>query len=363
MAEATRRPALREAWVRSVDAGRLLERFLVAGAAAFVGVRLYLELTGYPQIGGNGFHIAHLLWGGLLMLVAAVLLLAFPSRDLRYRLAVIAGAGWGLFIDELGKFVTSDVNYFYRPAISLIYATFVLLFVWFRLIEDRARPTPRTALAQATELLQAGAARGLRPAEQNQALALLDHADPGDAATPHLRAAALALGSASPERMGLVGAGGAALGAWYDRFRRSRLFVPVVVALVLLQALSSLADLGSEIVGDPAYQPGAPALDWGDALRIGASAMGGILIVVGVAGLRSGRLTAFKWMRAGLLTVLLLAQPMAFYAEQMLALWGLAFNLLLLAGVNGAISRESGEGSRSGNEHAAPAPLAVASSG
>lgn len=39
--------------------------------------RLALQLVGYPRLGGGGFHIAHLLWGGLLMLAAIVLLLGF----------------------------------------------------------------------------------------------------------------------------------------------------------------------------------------------------------------------------------------------------------------------------------------------
>ena len=50
--------------VRNADADDLLEGFLVAAATAFAGIRIYLALTGYPQLGGHGLHIAHLLWGG-----------------------------------------------------------------------------------------------------------------------------------------------------------------------------------------------------------------------------------------------------------------------------------------------------------
>ncbi len=38
-----------------------------------------------PELGGHGLHIAHLLWGGF-------------------------------FIDELGKFITQDNDYFFKPA-------------------------------------------------------------------------------------------------------------------------------------------------------------------------------------------------------------------------------------------------------
>ena len=44
----------------------------------------------------------------------------------------MGGLGFGLFIDKLAKFITSDNNYFFRPAIALIYAIFVLLLLWWR---------------------------------------------------------------------------------------------------------------------------------------------------------------------------------------------------------------------------------------
>src|SRR5450756_1412272 len=69
----------RDYLVRNAQAGSLLEAFLVSAAAAVLGIRFFLGLTGYPQIGGAGLHIAHMLWGGLLMLVSVVILLGFLS--------------------------------------------------------------------------------------------------------------------------------------------------------------------------------------------------------------------------------------------------------------------------------------------
>jgi hypothetical protein len=57
--------------VRPADAD-LLDTFLVSAIAAIVIIRIFLEATGYPQLGGGGLHIAHVLWGGLGMLVAIV---------------------------------------------------------------------------------------------------------------------------------------------------------------------------------------------------------------------------------------------------------------------------------------------------
>src|SRR5262245_17887202 len=120
--------------VRNVDGGALLELILVYAVATILCIRVYLELTGYPKIGGDGLHIAHMLWGGLLMLIALVLLIAFLGKGTVRLGAIAGGLGFGLFIDELGKFITNDNNYFYRPTFAVMYVIFVLLFFSFRFV-------------------------------------------------------------------------------------------------------------------------------------------------------------------------------------------------------------------------------------
>ena len=137
-------------FIRNLDAGQLLETFLVSAVAAFLGVRFFLGVTGYPRLGGGGLHIAHMLWGGALMVAAVILLLSYLGQRIRRAAAVLAGLGFGLFIDELGKFITSDNNYFYRPAIALIYVVFVLLFLWWRSLERQ--PVWCSRLKRATAL-------------------------------------------------------------------------------------------------------------------------------------------------------------------------------------------------------------------
>src|SRR5256886_16802432 len=106
--------------VRAADAA-LLDTFLVAAIATVIVIRIFLEATGYPQLGGGGLHIAHVLWGGLGMLVAIVLLLLYLSPTTRLVAAIVGGAGFGAFVDELGKFVTSDNDYFFKPTAAILY--------------------------------------------------------------------------------------------------------------------------------------------------------------------------------------------------------------------------------------------------
>jgi hypothetical protein len=105
----------------------LLDIFVLSSALTIIGIRVFLELTGYPQIGGNGLHVAHMLWGGLGMLVVMLYLLLVKEPN-RYFAALVGGVGFGFFIDEIGKFVTSDNNYFFEPTAFLIYT--IILATW-----------------------------------------------------------------------------------------------------------------------------------------------------------------------------------------------------------------------------------------
>ena len=66
---------------------------VVSFAATVILTRYYLELTGYPQIGGGELHIAHLLWGGLALFIASLLPLIFANRRTYDWAAVLSGVG------------------------------------------------------------------------------------------------------------------------------------------------------------------------------------------------------------------------------------------------------------------------------
>ena len=91
-----------ESTIRDADGGEILELFLVAAVAALLLIRAFLALTGYPQLGSANLHIAHMLWGGLLMLAALMLLISYWSPGVRWLAGLLGGVGFGAFIDELG---------------------------------------------------------------------------------------------------------------------------------------------------------------------------------------------------------------------------------------------------------------------
>ena len=138
-----------------------LESFLVAAVASVLAIRWLLALTGFPKLGDGGVHIAHMLWGGALMLVALLLLFAYLDRPVQHVAAIVAGLGFGTFIDEIGKFVTADNDYFFHPAVALIYVVLVALFIAGRTLLGGRALTETEALANALDLLEVRLARPL----------------------------------------------------------------------------------------------------------------------------------------------------------------------------------------------------------
>src|SRR5919109_3061341 len=163
---------------RNADFGELQETFLVCAVATILVIRTQLWLTNYPQLGGGGLHIAHLLYGGIFMVLAIGLLVTFLGRSPRFPAAVVGGVGFGFFIDELGKFITSDNNYFFEPAAALIYLIFIGLFLVTRSLQRRRGLSPAERLSNAIDLIGEAARHDFDINEKRRALEFLEGADP-----------------------------------------------------------------------------------------------------------------------------------------------------------------------------------------
>lgn len=127
---------------------------LLSFAMSVVSTRLFLQLTGYPQVGGKTLHIAHLLWGGLFLFIAALGMLVFANRWVYRTGAILSGLGVGLFIDEVGKFITRSNDYFYPPAAPIIYAFFLMVVLVYLILRRREHLDPRAELYRAFDSLE-----------------------------------------------------------------------------------------------------------------------------------------------------------------------------------------------------------------
>ncbi len=145
-------------------------RFMLISLFSFIAtvsiVRSYLALTNYPQIGTGTLHIAHVLWGGLILYIAAILPLIYLNPRLHSVCAILSGVGMGLFMDEVGKFITRQYDYFFPAAASILYVFFLLIVILVIIIRRPQRVDGRSELVQTLEIVREQLYRPLEAAER-----------------------------------------------------------------------------------------------------------------------------------------------------------------------------------------------------
>ncbi|MFC1996520.1 hypothetical protein ACFLXI_02795 [Chloroflexota bacterium] len=154
--------------IRRYNADKYILTSLVGFAATVIITRVFLQLTGFPQLGNSVLHFAHALWGGLLLIVVALLPLAFNNRWALQASAVLGGIGIGLFMDEVGKFITQANDYFFPPALPLIYGFILLIVLVYLYFRRPPEEDARVAMYHALEGLKDLLDGDLDVAEANQ---------------------------------------------------------------------------------------------------------------------------------------------------------------------------------------------------
>lgn len=373
-------------FVRSIYAETLLEDFFVSAIGAVLAIRLYLMLTGYGQLRIGSLHIAHLTWGGLFMLVSLVILLSTLNRRAKSVAAVVGGIGFGAFIDELGKFITSENNYFFEPAIALIYVIFVAIFLVIRSISRRRALSPQQTLANVFDIAAQGSLAGLHPEEQQQALELLRDYPQGPlrdnliAIVQGLKVGRLPRFRPLDELHSLIDRfyetahskwwfsgivvgffaitavtsvyalvavieWSLALGLWlgagvllivalaWSRRRRLRyLNIAIAAGIVVVSMIISWTVLGS-LKTMP-----FSIIDYAQFVFPGISA---VLIVIGMFMLTRSRLRAYMMFRIAILVSIFFTQVFSFYEHQLLAAVGLLGDIVILVALRYMIEHEA----------------------
>ena len=284
---------------------------LFSFAASVTVTRLFLSLTGYPQIAGGDFHIAHALWGGLLLYMASLLPLVVANRWSYAAGAALAGIGVGLFIDEVGKFITQSNDYFYPLAAPIVYAFFLLTVVLYLRVRRPPARSARTELFSALDALEEVLEQDLDPVEREALEARLqfvvEHGDRPDLRQlaqdllEFLRHEALTL---APHRPGLMERSRrrwrAAEQRWLPRLRWRRLLIAGLLALgAVTLAKSGLAVMAIALANRAALPGG---VEPGTLL----AAMHDLLVPPGLS-LQQGLLRYTDLLLEGAVSVMLLA--------------------------------------------------------
>jgi hypothetical protein len=373
-------------FARSIYGEDLLENFLISAVAAVLLVRIFLSLTGYPQLGGSGLHLAHMIWGGLLMLVGIFMALGFLSHPAHELAAVLGGTGFGVFIDEVGKFITLDNNYFFQPTIAIIYVTFILIYIAIRTVFNYRPLTQHEKLANAFELMKQGSINGLDSEDDRAVLKILSSSGNQDPLILKLK-----------EMLPYIHVVPSRKPHWLDRFKHYvdryyqislrrwwfpgavvaffafttvtgfsaatnvisfpwNLVLAIAACLIILASFlqlwkSRIPNLQIPLTGGvlgvtilifwvALINPAKVSLPFADWALFISSSISGIFIIFGVVLMAYSRLRAYEMFHRAILVSILLTMVFAFYQYQFYALLGVVLNVLILIALRYMISHE-----------------------
>ncbi|MFK4086834.1 hypothetical protein ACI2LF_22185 [Kribbella sp. NPDC020789] len=313
---------MRAGLVRNVRSGEHLTTFVVSGVATVLITRLILSLSGYPQIGGKGLHIAHVLPGGILMLIAISLLLGYVGPVVRPAAALVGGIGFGLFIDEVGKFVTSDNNYFYKPTAAIVYVVFVLIVLASRFLSTRRPIDPREELANVIDHAVEGVAGGLSRQRMAQASELLHLVGPDVQGRRETEALLAACPHDEVELAAPVDAGWRALQRGFERLATHPKAATVAVVVLGIQAAAAITI--AIVAGRGLGQLSVTGVTIGSLLSATFTVRGGLQLRKG------NRTRAVRLFELAVLVSLLMTQVFQFALTQFAAAGGMLLDLVML---------------------------------
>ncbi len=316
--------------IREPNNSSLLEIWLVSAVVTVLVIRLYLYVTGYPQVGGDTLHIAHMLWGGLGMVIAFGMLLLFADSVWKPPAALAGGIGFGAFIDELGKFITKDNDYFFQPTIAIMYAVFIVLFFAARYLDRKREPTEADHLYLAAQGVAWQAIGKLDKRRQKESLANLEAS--GNTSEFALRLQELLENAdlvEESEQSRILALRDRAAGLYWKLVRQKWL-LPVVIGLFVIRAVEIVATLVIGIFVTEEYNlgDGLSVFEW---LSFAAGAVTGFLAVYGlVMMMRGARVRALQAFATSTIVALFFGQFFAFATHQLAAMVGLVVNLSVL---------------------------------
>jgi hypothetical protein len=285
-------------------------------------------------------------------MAALVVVFTFLTRP-ALRLAVaMGGIGFGTFIDEVGKFITQDNNYFFQPALAVMYGVFVVIYLSARALL-RGNYSSTEFLTNSLVEIGEYARNDLDEVEKERALTYLKHSDTRHPLTRKLRDILTHADLVSTPRATAVSRIRAGLAAFYRRLTRHPLFargvivffvaelairVGNILVLIFFRGLGWNSLLDRRVIGHVAER--MEHLTFLDSAELVTSAVSAGFTAMGVWWVRRSRLKAYRYFRSSVLVNLLLTQVFVFAREQFSALMGFTGSLLLFLALNYLIDQE-----------------------
>lgn len=291
-------------FIRDIRSKNLLENLLISAIASVLIVRVFLTLTGFPQISPGGLHIAHMLWGGLFMFITIYVLLSSSHPNIKYTASIMGGIGFGLFIDEIGKFITQDNNYFYKPTYAIIYCIFVLLFFSLRfLLKKDLTPEEKRIYELDQEKLAV-----IHQNTNKYTFSIHD-----------------------------------IFAKYYFLLKKQSWFIAALFIFFVIKVTISFLATVYFSVGGILTIYNNPNIDFFDFFSVSGNLISAFIAIYGVLQIRKSKKIAYSFFKQAIIFALLTEQVFTFYSSQLGAVSGLLVNLILLTIINAMIANEEKE--------------------
>ena len=226
------------------------------------------------------------------MFIAIVLLLRYWNPSMRRLAAFVGGMGFGLFIDELGKFITNNNDYFYKPTIAVIYVIFILIYLTFKSFAEVSELSETEI--QANKLLRQELGNTLD--SSSRVLVFYDNVR---------------------KKFEKV----------FNRILEARGIIP---GLMVIFVVINLVQLGS-VFG--LFSKHVLLTESTSRFAVIGAMLSGILVFFGVITLHKSLSEAFLWFKRAVLVSIFITQIFLFYHSQLTAIWGLGIDLLFYSAI------------------------------
>ena len=275
------------------------------------------------------------------MMVAIILLLSFLSKQAKYVASIIGGLGFGVFIDELGKLITHDNNYFFKPTFALIYIIFILMFLGIRAIEKNIKAAEKDYTINALEVIKEVVLHDLDEIEKKRALVYLEKSNKGDVVVKALKTLLISTRTVESIDLSIPTKIRRLLQEKYVKYIRQKRFAKKVSNFFVVYAIIGLVVIAYYYT---VFYGGNIHLnmnfwDWGLLL---SPIVSGILVLLGfMYRKRRGNLFAYSKYKQAVLITIFIGQFFLFYKLQLIALFGLTVNITVLIALQFLISQET----------------------
>ncbi len=333
-------------FIRFIEFGELFEIFFLFAILTILGIRIYLKITGFPQIGSGPFHIAHLLFGGFFMLASIIGSMTFLNNDLKRYWAVLGGIGFGTFIDEVGKFVTSDNNYFFQPTFAIIYVIFVLLYLFYKSVEHNQNFTKEEYLINSISILEDYELKYFNKEEKTEALYYLELSDHNNPLTKQLIKLFSESGPLPPEKLNFYQKIKKRLLALYNYLLKKPWFLNAISLFFIIRSLIYLTtgifllDTIGRHIADGTINIFLNNRGFLPVVQAFALTLQAVFTIIGVIAITESRRKAYSFFRDAVLVSIFILQVLNFYRNPVLAFFSTTGDLMLLGILTSAMHVE-----------------------